>query len=105
MIVNHLLFDIIPHIVQVQPLLEKSQFMPILANAKKALRHTRRATIVNNRVKSEVQTAIKSMTHEPSLGQWSIVSSKLDLAVKNHLIHVNKAARLKSRLANLIPTK
>ena len=79
--------------------------MPILDNAKKALRHTQRATIINNRVKSEVQTAIKSMTKEPSLGQWSVASSKLDLAVKNHIIHRNKAARLNSRLAGLIPNK
>jgi small subunit ribosomal protein S20 len=79
--------------------------MPILRNAKKALRHSQRAMIYNSKVKSQVKTALKSMAEKPTAGNLSIVQSKLDLAVKNNIIHRNKAARLKSRLLKLVPSK
>jgi small subunit ribosomal protein S20 len=75
--------------------------MPILKNAKKALRVSKRKNIVNRKVKSQVKTAIDQATKEPSQENLSKASSKIDRAVKKNLIHKNKAARVKSRLAKL----
>ncbi|HNV45256.1 MAG TPA: 30S ribosomal protein S20 [Candidatus Woesebacteria bacterium] len=75
--------------------------MPILKNAKKALRVSERKNIVNRKVKSQVKTAIDQAIKEPSQENLAKASSKIDRAVKKNLIHKNKAARVKSRLAKL----
>jgi len=73
--------------------------MPISKSAKKALRVTRRKTALNKRRRVLLRQAIKSVSKE-SLPQ---AISLIDKAVKWHLIHKNKAARLKSALAKKLP--
>lgn len=73
--------------------------MPILKNAQKALRVAERRTIVNRRVKSQLKTAVDSYAKKPSTEALSEAFSRIDKAVKKHLIHRNKAARVKSRLS------
>ena len=73
----------------------------ILKNAKKALRVSERKNIVNRKVKSQVKTAIDQAIKEPSQENLAKASSKIDRAVKKNLMHKNKAARVKSRLAKL----
>lgn len=75
--------------------------MPILKNAKKALRSAKRKAVVNSRVKSQMKTAIDSVKTKASKEGVSAAFSRIDRAVKHNLIHKNKAARLKSQLSKL----
>ena len=75
--------------------------MPILKSAKKALRVSKKKNIINRRLKSQVKTAIDQVEKDPNPKNLSLASSKIDRAVKQNLIHKNKAARVKSRLAKL----
>ncbi|MFA6814336.1 MAG: 30S ribosomal protein S20 [Candidatus Pacebacteria bacterium] len=75
--------------------------MPILKSAKKALRISKKKNIVNRKIKSQVKTATDQVKKEPKQKNLSLASSKIDRAVKKNLIHKNKAARIKSRLAKL----
>lgn len=68
--------------------------MPISASAKKSLRVALRRTAENRTMKSRVKNQLKKTTVE----NVSSMVSLLDKAAKNHVIHKNKASRLKSRL-------
>lgn len=69
--------------------------MPISASAKKALRVSLRRGQENRSTKARVKHSIKKATLETLGHSYSLI----DKAAKNHIIHPNKAARLKSRLA------
>lgn len=75
--------------------------MPLLANAKKALRVSKRKTDVNARVKSIVKTMVDKVKKSPSSENLAGAYSALDTAVRKHLMHKNKAARVKSQLSKL----
>lgn len=76
--------------------------MPILKNAKKALRSAKRKAVVNSRVKSQMKTAMDAVKAQASKEGVSAAFSRIDRAVKHNLIHKNKAARLKSQLSKLV---
>lgn len=76
--------------------------MPILRNAKKALRSSKRKAVVNSRVRTGMRNAITAVNTTATQETVSKAFSKIDLAVKNNLIHKNKAARLKSQLSRLV---
>lgn len=73
--------------------------MPIIANAKKALRQTKTRTTRNRVVRAKVRSTIKNAATKTDALTLSTLFSTLDRAVKRHIIHKNKAARLKSRAA------
>jgi small subunit ribosomal protein S20 len=73
--------------------------MPILSNAKKALRSSRKKTAVNDRVRARVRTTTKSVKKSGAVESLAQAFSSIDKAVKRHLLHRNKAARLKSQLS------
>lgn len=75
--------------------------MPILPNAKKALRVSKRKTTVNSRIKSILKTMVDKVKKNPSAQNLSEAYSALDISVKNNLMHKNKAARAKSQLSKL----
>lgn len=75
--------------------------MPLLANAKKALRVSKRKTEVNARVKSIVKTMVDKVKKSPSSENLANAYSALDTAVRKHLMHKNRAARVKSQLSKL----
>ncbi len=79
--------------------------MPILPNAKKALRVSERKTIVNSRIRSRLKTMMKKFRQEPSESLLADTMSAIDRAAKNKIIHKNKAARLKSQLNSLLSSK
>ena len=82
--------------------------MPVTKSAAKALRVSKRKTVVNQRVRSRAKTAIKQMFNSPSADKLSEAFSRIDKAAKLGIIHKNTAARRKSRLAKLLkvePTK
>jgi small subunit ribosomal protein S20 len=80
--------------------------MPIIKSAKKRVRVAEKAAIRNSKTKRSLKTAIKAF-HKAILGgdKEAVVEnhgasqSNLDKAVKKHVIHKNKAARLKRQLA------
>lgn len=76
--------------------------MPLIKSAKKKLRRDRRQTVHNQQVENNLDKLIKQMRRAPSDKLLAIVTSHLDKAAKVNLIHANKAARLKSRLAKLL---
>jgi ribosomal protein S20 len=80
--------------------------MPILRNAKKALRASKRKAVFNRTVKSRTKTAIDAVKKTPTMATLSTAYSAIDKAVKRKVFHKNKAARLKQQLSKLVkPTK
>lgn len=76
--------------------------MPILQNAKKALRSSQKKAVYNQKVKSKVKNMIDKMKKEPSVEALNNVFSAIDKAVKRNIFHKNKAARLKSQMSKLL---
>lgn len=76
--------------------------MPVLKSAKKALRVSRRRKSENERIQKNLGAVIKSFRANPTAAGLVKAYSAIDRAAKNHIIHKNKAARLKSALAKLI---
>lgn len=80
--------------------------MPILKNAKKALRASKRKAEYNVGVRSRMRTAMAKMRKSPTGEQLATAFSAIDRAVKRNIIHKNKAARFKSKMsATLADTK
>lgn len=76
--------------------------MPLLRNAKKALRQSQVKAGINSRLKSKMRTAIDRAQAKPSPETMSGAFSALDKALKHHILHSNKVARVKSQLSRLI---
>ena len=76
--------------------------MPLLQNAKKALRSSRRKAVFNSRVRSILKTTTDRMKKDPTKSNLSSAFSSIDKAVKKNLIHKNKASRLKAQLSKLV---
>jgi small subunit ribosomal protein S20 len=79
--------------------------MPITKQAEKKLRHDRKRTIEIKRAHTALQKLVKSMRKHPTQKSLTQAFSALDKAAKTHLIHKNKADRLKARLAKLLAKK
>lgn len=76
--------------------------MPILQNAKKALRVSKRKAVFNRSVKSRVKSAMDSMRKKPSAEALAVAYKAIDTSVKKNILHKNKAARLKAQLSKLV---
>ncbi len=76
--------------------------MPILANAKKALRVSERKRVINQRLRSQVKTSSDAVRKNPKPELLSAAFSAIDKAVKNNIFHRNKAARIKRQLHLLV---
>jgi small subunit ribosomal protein S20 len=79
--------------------------MPIIASAKKALRRDQRRTQVNRRLRHQIKSALDQVVETKKAGDLAVAYRALDRAAKNHVIHPNKAARLKSRLTKKVAGK
>lgn len=73
--------------------------MPIIKSAKKRVRVNRKAAVRNSKTKRSLKTALKAFVAKPSADSHAAVQSNVDKAVKKGLVHKNKAARMKSKLA------
>ncbi len=78
--------------------------MPIIKSAIKKMRKDRVRTLRNKKRKDQLKTLIKKARLQKTPANLQAVFSALDKAAKVHLIHPNKASRLKSRLAKGIST-
>ncbi len=75
--------------------------MPILKNAKKALRRDQRRTTVNLKVRNRMKLAVKAARDSKDASKLPAAYQAIDRAQKKNLLHKNKAARMKSQLAKL----
>lgn len=76
--------------------------MPIIANAKKALRQSKARHARNKVVKAHVRAAEKKHAKLAKPDTLTNLFSVVDKAVKKHIIHKNKAARIKARAAKRV---
>ncbi|MBI4039427.1 30S ribosomal protein S20 [Candidatus Daviesbacteria bacterium] len=76
--------------------------MPIIKSAIKKLRQDRRREAHRRAIKKKLKEAILAFKKKPTSENLSLASSQLDKAAKRHVIHRNKASRLKSNLSSLI---
>lgn len=76
--------------------------MPIIAQAAKKLRHDRKRTQKNLAVRKQLQKVVRNTRKHPSAKTLAGAFKLLDKAAKLNIIHANKAARTKSRLAKLL---
>lgn len=80
--------------------------MPVIKSAKKKLKVDKKRASANKKVKVLVEKALKKAYKTPTPKSVQNAFSVVDKAVKNRIIHKNKASRLKSRLSKLLgPTK
>lgn len=79
--------------------------MPVTKSAKRALRQDRRRALLNQRIRRRFRSAVKTFRENPTAPGLKKAASTLDTAAKKGVIHKNKASRLKSRLAKLVPGK
>ncbi len=75
--------------------------VPLLKHAKKKQRKDTKRTRVNKRVKSMYKNLLKKAKENPTTETMSAAFKSIDKAAKNHIIHDNKAARLKSSLSKV----
>lgn len=75
--------------------------MPVTKSAKKKLRQDLKRTQVNKKQENELRMLVKKASKTPSEKTIRDAVSAVDKAVKNNLLHKNKAARMKSSLSKL----
>lgn len=78
--------------------------MPIIKSAIKKVRKDKVRTARNRKREMNLKYLIKRARASKSSKDLQAVFSSLDKAAKVHLIHPNKAARLKSRLSKNVKT-
>ncbi len=73
--------------------------MPITKSAKKALRRDVKRHQNNRIFKDRLKVAVDTSKANPTSENLNLSFSAIDRAAKKHLLHPNKAARLKSKLS------
>ncbi|MBI4032956.1 MAG: 30S ribosomal protein S20 [Candidatus Blackburnbacteria bacterium] len=79
--------------------------MPVTKSAKKILKQAKKRGILNARVQKGYKGAVKNFRTKPTSEAFKKAVAALDRAVTKKVIHKNKAARIKSRLAKILPRK
>jgi small subunit ribosomal protein S20 len=78
--------------------------MPIIKSAIKRMRQDRKRTLRNKTTKSTLKKALNAAKKTKSVADLAKAYSVIDKTAKKKVIHKNKAARLKSKLAKLAAT-
>ena len=73
--------------------------MPVIKSAIKKLRQDIKKGKSNSALKDALKKTLKKARKNPSEKLFSEISKAVDKATKNHIIHKNKAARIKSSFA------
>lgn len=73
--------------------------MPITTSALKKLRQDKVKNLANDKIRAGVRAAVKAFRVKKNESLLGKAFSALDKAAKSRVIHKNKAARLKSKLA------
>jgi len=78
--------------------------MPVTLSARKKMRQDKKRRLVNLKVLKILKNTLAKARKNPTLENIKKASSIIDQAAKKKIIHRNKAARLKSRLAKKVKT-
>ncbi len=76
--------------------------MPVLKSSKKALKVSRRRKDENDTLRKNLRNAVKALRASPTTASLKKVYSLLDRSAKKHVMHKNRAARLKSGFSKLV---
>jgi small subunit ribosomal protein S20 len=76
--------------------------MPIIKSAKKALRQTKKRTALNRTKKMAFKSALKEFKKKKDPKAVTLIYSLVDKMAKAGVVHKNRAARIKSYLAQQI---
>lgn len=79
--------------------------MPVTKTAKRALRSSKRKEGVNSLIRANLEAAVRIAKKKKASGDILKAISLADRAVKKNVIRKNKASRIKSTLAKLLPSK
>lgn len=79
--------------------------MPVLKHAKKKLKQDKKRALQNKKIKTTYKKVVKEVKVKKTKSLLSKAFSSIDKAAKNHIIHKNKASRLKSSLSRLFASK
>ena len=79
--------------------------MPVIKSAKKKLRQDKKRTARNRKIKDLLKSVIKKAKKTPTEKTVKEAVKIVDKAAKNHIIHKNKASRIKSALSKLLGKK
>jgi small subunit ribosomal protein S20 len=79
--------------------------MPVTKTAKRALRGSRAKEIINKLTISKLEAAVRQARNTKNEEKILKAVSLADRAAKRKVIHKNKAARIKSQMAKLMPKK
>jgi len=77
--------------------------MPVTTTAKRALRGSKNKESINKILMSKLEVALRTAKKSKTVEKIVKAVSLTDRAAKRHVIHKNKAARIKSQLAKLMP--
>jgi len=75
--------------------------MPVTKTAKRALKSSKRKEIVNNKIRKELEVAMRLAKKSKKKNLIIKAISLVDKAAKNKIIHKNKAARTIQSLSKL----
>jgi small subunit ribosomal protein S20 len=79
--------------------------MPVTTTAKRALRGSKNKESINKILMGKLEVAIRMARKSKTVEKIIKAVSLADRAAKRKVIHKNKAARIKSQLAKLMPKK
>jgi small subunit ribosomal protein S20 len=85
-----------------QVILDEATIMPVTKTAKRALRSSKNKEVVNNKIISRLEIAIRTAKKSTKKKDIAVAISLSDRAAKKKIIHKNKASRLKSQLSKLV---
>lgn len=75
--------------------------MPVIKSAKKKLRKDIKRKLANDTLRKTLAKTLKMARKKPDAKILALSMKALDKASKKNIIHKNKAARIKSKLARL----
>jgi len=78
------------------------QIMPLIKSAIKKLKQDKKRTVTNKPYRVKMRLAVKTMRLTKTKNALKGAFQALDKAVKKHIIHKNRATRIKSRLNKLV---
>ncbi|MCL5435218.1 MAG: 30S ribosomal protein S20 [Patescibacteria group bacterium] len=79
--------------------------MPVIKSAKKKLRKDKKRELANKTLKNLFKKAVKLAEKTPTETNIRKAVRVIDKTAKKNIIHKNKAARIKSKLAKLVVGK
>ncbi len=77
--------------------------MPVTKTAKRALRSSKKKREANVIYLAKLEIALRAAKKSKSSEKINAAISLADRAAKKHMVHPNKAARIKSTLSKLLP--